>query len=166
MSKELQLDDSLSPQPELAVCQNIFECIEHVCEYIVEKIDLSNLSQNLFSINVPTTVHPLLEARFDNQWLELSRSIVFDVFHAVFIQKVDELGYLDTIVTAIKALLPDRENDIKISRVDIFDEPEVDVTVTSKMTTLDGDVVSTEGTRQYQYSGNSITVELVVEMQE
>lgn len=162
--KWIENSDSDSNQPEMEVCNYVLDCVEAVALYVVENINFLDLQQDVYQVNVPIETHPLLAARYDSKWSEYSRSRVFDMVRAVFIQKIDDLGYLAMIENMVRKIFPKDDAQISVSHIDIYDEPEVDVTVTERelnLVTGEDKAVSTTTT---SYSGNTVTVEVKIEI--
>lgn len=157
-------DENAQPQPEMTVCDEMLDCVDKVAEYVIENIDLLDLKQDVYSVDVPIEIHPLLSARFDRRWTEYSRSRVFDCLRAVFIQKMSDLGYVDRLEDRIREVFPQKDAMIRIGSIDFFDEPEVDVSITEKELNLTNNQEEIKETRSYNFSGNSITVELKIEI--
>lgn len=153
-------EDSGVDQPEMETCDKILSCAEAVGRYVVDNIDLMDLQQDEYSVNVPVETHPLLAERFNSDWSEYSRSRIFDFIRAVFIQKMEDLGYVRELTQKVQQIFP---NKVAISHIDFFDDPEVDVTVTEKIVDLVSGSEQITGQRT-THSGNSITVTLKIDL--
>jgi len=160
-----EIEETDIPQPEMTVCDAILECVEKVGEYVVDHLNILDLQQDVYSINVPVEVHPLLAERFNSKWSEYSRSRVFDIIRAVFIQKLDDSGCIEKIARKIREVLKS-DSDIIITQIDFYDEPEVDVSVIEREIQLHASHEKVVSTRSYQYSGNTITVDLKIDIKE
>lgn len=157
-------DENAKPQPQMSVCNEMLECAERVSEYVVNNIDFCDLQHPVYSVTIPVEIHPLLADRFDNQWTEYSRSRVFDFLRAVFVQKMADLGYVDQLESKVREIFPRKNALIRISDIDFYDEPEVDVSVTNKQWNPAEDTEEVQKKRSYNYSGNTITVELKIDI--
>lgn len=154
--------ESDTNQTEFDSCNTILECVDKIAQYVIDNIELKDLQQNVCVVNIPIETHPLLEARYDKSLSEYSRSRVFDVLRAVFIQKMPELGYVQQIERKIhENILSDL--NVHVAMIDFYDEPEVDVTVTEREINTCSGEENVLQTRAYNYSGNTVTVEIQIE---
>jgi len=156
-------EDTNDPQPEFEVCNNILDCVDKVSQYVLENVDLSDLQRDVYQVNIPIETHPLLLARYEESWSEYSRSRVFDLVRALFIQKMNESIWRRRIELKVRSIFPKKDAQIIVSDIDFYDEPQVDVNVKTK--TLD----STQEKEvfdhySYNYSGNTVTVELKIDI--
>ncbi len=155
--------DSGDPQPEFEVCDNILDCVEKVSQYVLEHVDLSDLQRDVYQVNIPIETHPLLFARYEESWSEYSRSRVFDLVRATFIQKINEPIWRKRIELKVRSIFPKKGAKIVVSDIDFYDEPEVDVEV-KKTKTLDITLEEVSDNYSYNYSGNTVTVELKIDI--
>lgn len=150
-------EDGLVNQPEFDVADKILDCAEAIAEYAVEHIDVLDLQQDVYHVNVPIEVHPLLQSRYNNDYSDYSRSRVFDLIRSAFIQLWESLGYDGQLKKQISQLCPSTE--IEISSVDLYDEPDVDVEVNGPIIDM-----LAPATRKYNFSGNTVTVDFKIEL--
>lgn len=146
------------------ICEQIVDCVNKVSQYVVDNISFNDFSIDTYCVNIPESVHPLLSCRFNDCMSEECSSIVFDMLHVYFTHKFIELGYKEQIEEKITEMFPDKL--AKVDSVDFYDEPEVDVSVVSKILNLETNESFVVNNKNFNYCGNSFTVDVRIKINE
>lgn len=146
-------------QPESVLATSVFECVDKIHQYVMNNMQLENLAgDDTMEVNIPASIDPLLEARYDESYSEESRLQMFDLLRAAFRFKLDDIGF--QIAEKINGLMPQQNEDVRkqvdayvkemelndvisgeggiqrrihVTRCDLHDEPSMDITVTQKV---------------------------------
>ncbi len=78
------------PQPEYKFAEEVFECVDAIYAYIYANLKIKHLSTpTLFSIAIPAGVHRLLQEKYNPQWTDESRCIVFELIRGAVVISLD-----------------------------------------------------------------------------
>ncbi len=150
--------ESTKHHPDYALSTLFFECVDKIVEYVLSNLELAHYEgDDTFEIPIPVEIHPLLGARYESQYSEESRMCNFDLLRGAFRFKSDDFGY--KLLKKISLFFRESEKDSRIrriKRVDICDEPSMEIVVAEK---IDEKVVPVKS----EEVGKSVTVEIEVE---
>lgn len=180
------VSESENPHPYFEMAEDINNCSEKIADYVIESLSLDQWhGEEFIEITVPVSVHPLLEDRFNLEYTDDSRFIVFDLIRARFRLSFDSIAYL--LNERLNELLPEKnseleaffkqemkridENDnkeyrtgaatkVKVKSIDLYDEPMMDVIVKEK---LCGAGEEKEVSTKAKQEGKSISAEITFE---
>jgi len=169
--------------PDYQIVTKILACSNKVGKYVLEQINATHFEPGeplSFQIPIPLNIDPLLASVFDVTWTEESKVALFDVIRASFRQLMDN-DFTDRIEQKINSdIFPSKNKEVKesvesfvieegdmtsvgagttekyfvVDNVEIYDEPSINLTVTTKI----GDEIVAEESEDL--SVETITVEI------
>lgn len=152
--------------PFFSQSQEVLDCVEKVTEYVLKQLDkvqFVDVHELIHHIDIPIEIHSLLADTYNEKWSEQSRFTVFEVIRLVFLSYIKDRQ--NEIEIRLGRVLPENMS-VRVTDFEFVDEPQVDVVVQSGVTDIINNTKSLTDEKKYTFSGNSITVDVIFEIQE
>lgn len=147
------------------LCGDIRECAHAVWDYVLTQIKVENMEDIYMTINVPSSVHSLLETRFNQNFDCDDRDSLWEIIYAAIIDTYDRSSYQRRIDDGLVQMLHRNTmgEAMSLDHCEIYDcdadlewNEEVDVTLPDGTKKHFGDMVTCED----EMHGPHLTVEL------
>lgn len=120
-------EESENHQPGFELIESMLECTEASATYILKNLEKKHFSidnQMKFIIPLNSSIHPLINERWNEEWTMDSRISIIHLFRMLLAQFCQEETYASQLNRRINDVLPPTETSILVvKQVDVSDDP-------------------------------------------